>query len=228
MDILQHLVLEGLYSRHVKSLTDEAALRGDFVEGFPFNCAEAYGKCKHISRDTSMDDRAKQRAIDALRRTFESLLQAVRNGQLTEEQLSDPLLPIVLYHVFPPAATVSRRTYLSIVSRFNDHPQHVERWKGRAGETVFERMERLLRGFNFAEHVEALLRAEKSKIPSILSRLEPVQIDIELGEEHERVLSDLVGQELAGMERELFGDSSTKGKLEYERRESGAYVTLRL
>ena len=58
--------------------------------------------------------------------------------------------------------------------------------------------------------------------------MEPVQIDIELGEEHERVLSDLVGQELAGMERELFGDSSTKGKLEYERRESGAYVTLRL
>ncbi len=163
MDILQHLVLEGLYSRHVESLTDEAALLWDLVEGFPFNFAEAYGKYKHISRDTSMDDRAKQRAIDALRRTFESLLQAVRNGQLTEEQLSDPLLPIVLYHVFPPAATVSRRTYLSIVSRFNDHPQHVERWKGRAGETVFERMERLLRGFTLPNMWRRFFGQKKAK-----------------------------------------------------------------
>jgi len=94
-------------------------------------------------------------------------------------------------------------------------------------DTAKERLTRQLRNFDLTEMLDSILSSTPEDLDRVLKTLKPVEADVELGEEHDRVLSDLAGQELAAMERELYGDSTSPGKIEYRQSEGGASLPLR-
>lgn len=95
-------------------------------------------------------------------------------------------------------------------------------------EAAAKRLTSQLRGFDLeGEGLASLLGARsKDQLDGALAALEPREADVTLGEEHLRVLADLIGGELAAMQRELFGNGA-KGKLEYRRTAGGAAMVIR-
>ena len=96
-------------------------------------------------------------------------------------------------------------------------------------DTAKDRLERQLRGFDLDVEgaLDRLLSADKSSLTQVIESLPTVEETVALGEEHQRVLGDLVGTELAAMGRELFGGSGVNGKVEYSPDSGGPALALR-
>jgi hypothetical protein len=75
--------------------------------------------------------------------------------------------------------------------------------------------------------MEDLLAADPPEIRQLLTELGPAEAEFEPGQEHQRILNDLAGRELAMMQRELFGDGSMPGKIHYRHAGGGRRITLR-
>ncbi|MHC4599903.1 MAG: hypothetical protein ACYS47_12945, partial [Planctomycetota bacterium] len=127
-DVMDHLVLHGLQTSAIRSLTKEKAILREFLRTFPVTDAEFYRAFKAIRTDGNLSVVEKGRKIEALRGELDTLGDAVRSGRLTPEQEKSEILPLVLFHIFPPAMTLSRGTYVNLYRRMADHPEHLEVW----------------------------------------------------------------------------------------------------
>jgi hypothetical protein len=91
--------------------------------------------------------------------------------------------------------------------------------------TARERVGRQLRGFEI-DPERVLEASDHAALEKLLSEAPAKEGDVPLGSEHIRVLQEIAGQDLAAMQRELFGDSGG-GKIEY-REAAGKGLLLEL
>jgi hypothetical protein len=94
-----------------------------------------------------------------------------------------------------------------------------------ARDTARERLERQLRGFEL-DPVRVLDAEDRTALEKLLADAPAKEGDATIGSEHLRVMQELAGQDLAAMQRELFGEGSG-GKIEY-REAAGKGVSLEL
>ncbi|MEM8712232.1 MAG: hypothetical protein AAGG01_14880, partial [Planctomycetota bacterium] len=80
---------------------------------------EIYASYRRIQRDESMSAAQKRERTQELRSALSALAESVRSGQVPAGSESDPLFPLVLAHVFPPATSTSPDRYLSLYRRFS-------------------------------------------------------------------------------------------------------------
>ncbi|HBP16952.1 MAG TPA: hypothetical protein DEA08_04035, partial [Planctomycetes bacterium] len=96
-------------------------------------------------------------------------------------------------------------------------------------ERALERLARQLAGFCCDEGARAaLLTTPPADLLGALRALEPAEVEVRLGEEHARLLADLCGQDLAAMQRELFGAEGEEGKLEHAEDVEGERTEVRV
>ncbi|HYE05626.1 MAG TPA: hypothetical protein VEL07_08845 [Planctomycetota bacterium] len=101
----------------------------------------------------------------------------------------------------------------------------------RTGEVprdeALARLGRQLAGFADQDEVARFVDLDEAAVDARLAGLARDDATVILGDEHLRVLGDLVGADIAAMQRELFGDNDRRGKLEH-RLGGGATRRLRL
>ncbi len=97
-------------------------------------------------------------------------------------------------------------------------------------DTLEGRLERQLRGFDLTAPgaLDALLSADAASLADVLLTLPLLEEEVPLGEEHHRVLADLAGSEIAAMGRELFGDGTEAGKVQYSAVSGGPELVVRV
>ncbi|MGE0711418.1 MAG: hypothetical protein AB7N76_37250 [Planctomycetota bacterium] len=107
----------------------------------------------------------------------------------------------------------------------------LEGWRaGALAESAArERLARQLKGYDLSQPagLDALRAAPREALAAAIDALPAQASEVALGEEHTRVVAELVGGELAAMRRELFGDADARGKLEYSRESGGPELALR-
>lgn len=153
---------------------------------------------------------------DATREIIQEALAAHRDADPSYEQKARNKLA--------PRRTVGRGLVRSVAGTLDAHR------RGDVDEaTTWERIERQLRGFDVTgESIRAeILAADEMDLHEILEALPAEEVEVTLGDEHNRILHDLAGPQLAAMQRELFGDSQQPGKLEYRRAAGGPSLALR-
>jgi hypothetical protein len=92
-------------------------------------------------------------------------------------------------------------------------------------KAALERLQRQLRGFDSENKLADLLEASEESLVSILNNLRPGGIEADVDQVPERVLKDLVGSEMAAIEKELFGGHGEGSKLVYNH-SAGAGLTI--
>jgi hypothetical protein len=97
-------------------------------------------------------------------------------------------------------------------------------------EEALARLRRQLRGFDLSvpETEERVLSAEPTLLHEVLTSLEPAAAEANEGDEQKRILLDLVGSDLAAMQRELFGGDGAPAKVEYRRAQGGPELVLEM
>ncbi|MEZ4238380.1 MAG: hypothetical protein R3F59_19960 [Myxococcota bacterium] len=124
---LRGLVVPGLASGVLEDLAAERETLERYVAALSFADPALYAAYRAIQRDPTLGPAEVAARTDALVAQFDALLGAVREGELAPGQERDRLLPLVLYHVFPPALSASRDRYLQLVHAMEDRPQDLER-----------------------------------------------------------------------------------------------------
>jgi hypothetical protein len=384
--IIANLLVAGKHRQCISTIAGESDTLRNFLNNFNYTSPDVYEQYKQIRNSPDLNEEEKAEQLEQLEKRCKGLIEAVITGEISSQELGDSNLAAVLYHVFPPAASVSQNKYTHLIDMAEDHPEHTasltdgeniwskkipmgayslrqgvsidytpwrnirallgitenmakgeadaqqaeeqnrallaglgeelfEKWLSSSlskepikaellpklynyylsyhGElkyalndvatllkyrefladslyeiilaalnefrqrnneryerqarrklataatmgkglrrsvqkmirsyqlgqidqtTVLERLERLLKGFSYSEKTSALLQATEEELGKILLELQPKQHDAALGQESKRILKDLVGQELAAMEKQLYGGSGEISNLVY-------------
>jgi hypothetical protein len=118
----------------VRSLSQEREQILAFLREVPVAHPEYYRRYAEIVSSPSLSAAERRAQIEALHSGVLALTEAIVQGELSPEALADPLLPEALFHVFPPACSVTSRSYLEMVRWFPDHPEHTARFPQIQGE----------------------------------------------------------------------------------------------
>ncbi len=131
IDILGNFLSIAVHCGSVASLSGEKNLITSFLEEIPYRSADYYDQYKAIMTDDDLGPAAKRERLTVMRRDLEALSTAVIAGDVSEGQERHALFGLVLYHVFPPAYSVSRQQYINLYRRFADHADHLKTWNAR-------------------------------------------------------------------------------------------------
>ena len=120
-DLIEGFILPALRDGIIEDISAEEEVIDEFINEFPAHLPEMYETYRAISSDPDLDRLSRQAAIDELIREFTDLRESIQRGELTDQQLENPLSATALFHTFPPAVTVPRTDYLRLVQDFDDH-----------------------------------------------------------------------------------------------------------
>jgi len=123
-EILWMLLVQGTSTGTIRSLAEERELLLGFLKDVPVVDSGFYEKYRAIMQDEAKSEAEKRTAIEALGNGVAGLAEAIVSGEVPESMQGDPLLPHVLFHVFPPAVSVTRDRYLALFKNRIDHPGH--------------------------------------------------------------------------------------------------------
>jgi hypothetical protein len=127
VDLLTHFIHAGLISGEIESIATEKELLIEFLQKFSsFAVLDFYKSYKTIRSDGTLTSVEKNRKVEELASSLNTLKEAIVSGKITAADLSNPHYADVLFHVFPPATTISRSNYVSLVRSFPDHPEHTK------------------------------------------------------------------------------------------------------
>ncbi|MHC5080094.1 MAG: hypothetical protein ACYTHN_13840, partial [Planctomycetota bacterium] len=127
-DALENLVYLGLQTGAIESLTEERDLLRGFLREFSVHDPGFYSTYKKIHDDPALSRRERSEKCATLREELDALSGAIRSGEVKPEQEESPTFPLVLFHLFPPAMSLSRWTYMDQYRRMTDHKDHLEKW----------------------------------------------------------------------------------------------------
>lgn len=124
-EIFHGLIVTGLHEGAIADLTEERECLLTFLREVPLADSEIYRAYRRIQRDESLSDAQKREQVLALQASLHELADAVRSGEVSEDQSRAALLPLVLYYVFPPGTSASREMHMRLFQQFPDHADHV-------------------------------------------------------------------------------------------------------
>jgi hypothetical protein len=127
-DLLLNLIRPALHLGIVKELSAERELLRRYLREISFPDAMLYARFRDIQRDTGASEAEKRARGQALREEIEALQQALRQGALSPEQETSPLLGVALSHLFPPSLHATGADYVRLYQRMPDRPEDLERW----------------------------------------------------------------------------------------------------
>lgn len=125
-EILWGLLVQGVGQGTIASLSAERELLLGFLRDVPVVDAGFYERYRANVNDENRSDAEKRLAIEALGSGVAGLAEAIVAGEIPADRENDPLLAHVLFHVFPPAVSVTRERYDALFRQRADHPEHMK------------------------------------------------------------------------------------------------------